>query len=230
MLTTVNLSETALCLLKAVAALPVLSSNVLLQAIVRGQKFGTLSELYEGRAQWGVLSDKSLNDVQCALDGLVSQGLLKRRAGYSSRVVVTELGLEYLKKDGFMPTATKTFSQVRTQLVEDGVRRLYESYIDREILVHSAYVYSAGDPNYQRFDSPLRARVLSQGEQQTEDLVYWPDTRHLDPYWPVVILEHGGQLGSDDRVYEVDGLGWAQGVGFEKSVAAWSLAEEVPND
>jgi hypothetical protein len=127
-----------------------------------------------------------------------------------------------------MPTATKTFSQVRTQLVEDGVRRLYESYIGRKVLVHSAKVYRVDDSDYEDFDPPLVAKVG--GHHCGDDLTHWNDKEHLDPYWPVTILEHGGQLGPDDRVYEVDGLGWAQGVGFEKSVVAWSLAEEVTND
>jgi hypothetical protein len=221
MSTTATLSETAVILLKAVAELSALSSNTLLLEIVRGRKFGTLSEPYEGHAQWGVLSGKSLDDVQRALDWLVFRGLLKRRAGYSSRVLITEAGLKYLSKGVVMPTAPKTFNQVRTELVEAGVRRLYESYVGREILINSAYVSSDNDSGFQRFAPPLRARILPATAQP--DLDRWPDSDHLDPFWPVEVLDSFGLLKSGEAVYEVDGLGWERGKGFEKSTSAWSL-------
>jgi hypothetical protein len=123
-----------------------------------------------------------------------------------------------------LPTTIKTFEQVRTELVEAGVRRLYESYVGREILIISAYVYGESRNDYQYFDPPLRAKVLPKTGGFRVDLTRWADKDHLDPLWPVEVLDSAGQLWPGTTVHEVDGLGWGRGVGFEKSTGAWSLA------
>ena len=87
----------AIALLRAVEGLPRLSSNILLQRIVRGVEFGSLSEPYQNSVHFGALSGFDARYIQITLDRLVFNGMLSRSSqGYSSACDLTDAGRKYM--------------------------------------------------------------------------------------------------------------------------------------
>lgn len=85
--------EIAVPLLRAVEELPYLSSGLLLQRIVCGVDFGTLTLPYKNSRHFGVLVGKQERAIQVTLDRLFSTGLMQR---HSFPYVISPAGRKYL--------------------------------------------------------------------------------------------------------------------------------------
>lgn len=107
--------------------------------------------------------------------------------------------------------------------IEARIRKTLEVCIGHHVLITYSTIYTSAGSEERAFDTPILARIKATDD---DNLIRWMDDC-LDPLWDVEVLDHHGQLGEDDRLWSIYGLGWKDESYETTTCNEWTWATPV---